>query len=185
MNLMEQLFSITVSEMVSFGSHPNCAVASTARLLKNNISKCRPANMIVTLVSLCPSGTFRGFCHTRPRPILSRHFQSIIHHSPFYSRLYFDRELPTMSLHSLTSWNKISFQTLKILELVKKFFSFYSPMIYCGVQNSPSLVPLLVRAPIYPFFKIYFNPFQSKFSANRILPSSYMFWAGKKLVDYL
>jgi hypothetical protein len=31
----------------------------------------------------------------------------------------------------------------------------------------------------------YFNPFQSNFSANRILPSSCLFWAGKRLVDYL
>jgi hypothetical protein len=30
-----------------------------------------------------------------------------------------------------------------------------------------------------------FNPFQSNFSANRILPSSYFFWAVKRLVDYL
>jgi hypothetical protein len=29
------------------------------------------------------------------------------------------------------------------------------------------------------------NPFQSNFSANRILPSSYLFRAGKRLVDYL
>jgi hypothetical protein len=29
------------------------------------------------------------------------------------------------------------------------------------------------------------SPFQSNFSANRILPSSYLFWAGKRLVDYL
>ena len=29
------------------------------------------------------------------------------------------------------------------------------------------------------------NPFQSNFSANRILPSSYLLWAGKRLVDYL
>jgi hypothetical protein len=28
------------------------------------------------------------------------------------------------------------------------------------------------------------NPFQSTFSANRILPSSYLFWAVKRLVDY-
>jgi hypothetical protein len=27
-----------------------------------------------------------------------------------------------------------------------------------------------------------FNPFQSNFSANRILPSSYLFWAVKRLV---
>jgi hypothetical protein len=30
-----------------------------------------------------------------------------------------------------------------------------------------------------------FNPFQSNFSATRILPSSYLFWAGKRFVDYL
>jgi hypothetical protein len=30
-----------------------------------------------------------------------------------------------------------------------------------------------------------FNPFQSNFSATRILPCSYLFWAGKSLVDYL
>jgi hypothetical protein len=32
---------------------------------------------------------------------------------------------------------------------------------------------------------MWFNPFQSNFSANRILPSSYLFWAVKRLVDYL
>jgi hypothetical protein len=31
----------------------------------------------------------------------------------------------------------------------------------------------------------FLNPFQSKFSANRILLSSYLFWAVKRLVDYL
>jgi hypothetical protein len=31
---------------------------------------------------------------------------------------------------------------------------------------------------------IHLNPFQSNFSANRILPSSYLFWAVKRLVDY-
>jgi hypothetical protein len=30
-----------------------------------------------------------------------------------------------------------------------------------------------------------FNPFQSNFPTNRILPSSYLFWAVKRLVDYL
>jgi hypothetical protein len=29
------------------------------------------------------------------------------------------------------------------------------------------------------------NPFQSNFSANRILPSSYLFWAVKRMMDYL
>ena len=29
------------------------------------------------------------------------------------------------------------------------------------------------------------NPFKSSFSANRILPSSYLLWAGKRMVDYL
>jgi hypothetical protein len=36
-----------------------------------------------------------------------------------------------------------------------------------------------------PLLLLDFNPFQSNFSANRILPSSYLFWAGKRLVDYL
>jgi hypothetical protein len=31
----------------------------------------------------------------------------------------------------------------------------------------------------------YLNPFQSNFFANRILPSFYLFWAVKRLVDYL
>jgi hypothetical protein len=36
------------------------------------------------------------------------------------------------------------------------------------------------------YFRIYStNLFQSNFSANRILPSSYLFWEGKRLVDYL
>jgi hypothetical protein len=30
-----------------------------------------------------------------------------------------------------------------------------------------------------------FNPFQSNFSATRILPSCYLFWAGKRLMGYL
>jgi hypothetical protein len=30
-----------------------------------------------------------------------------------------------------------------------------------------------------------FNPFQSNFSATRILPSSYLYWVEKMLVDYL
>jgi hypothetical protein len=29
------------------------------------------------------------------------------------------------------------------------------------------------------------NPFQSNFSDNRTLPSSYLFWVVKRLVDYL
>jgi len=60
MNLMEHFSSDIVSEMVSFESHPNSADASRAHLLRNGISKCRPANMIVPEVSLCPSGTCHG-----------------------------------------------------------------------------------------------------------------------------
>jgi hypothetical protein len=41
--------------------------------------------------------------------------------------------------------------------------------------------------PIFLFLALFliFNPFQSNSSATHILPSSYLFWAGKKLVDYL
>jgi hypothetical protein len=38
---------------------------------------------------------------------------------------------------------------------------------------------------LFPTLFLIFNPFQSNFSATRILPSSYLFWAGKKLVGYL
>jgi hypothetical protein len=37
--------------------------------------------------------------------------------------------------------------------------------------------------PVPPIHAI--NSFQSNFSATRILPSSYLFWAGKRLMDYL
>jgi hypothetical protein len=37
----------------------------------------------------------------------------------------------------------------------------------------------------YRHFAANINPFQSNFPANRILPSSYLFWAGKRAVDYL
>jgi hypothetical protein len=38
---------------------------------------------------------------------------------------------------------------------------------------------------LFPTLFLIFNPFQYNFSATRILPSSYLFWAGKRLVDYL
>jgi hypothetical protein len=38
---------------------------------------------------------------------------------------------------------------------------------------------------LFPTFFLIFNPFKSIFCATRILPSSYLFWAGKRLVDYL
>jgi hypothetical protein len=38
---------------------------------------------------------------------------------------------------------------------------------------------------LFPMLFLIFNPFQSNFSATRILPSSYLFWAGKRLVGYL
>jgi hypothetical protein len=38
---------------------------------------------------------------------------------------------------------------------------------------------------LFPTLFLIFNPFQSNFSATRILPSSYLFRAGKGLVGYL
>jgi hypothetical protein len=38
---------------------------------------------------------------------------------------------------------------------------------------------------LFPTLFLIFNPFQSNFSATHILPSSYLFWSGKRLVDYL
>jgi hypothetical protein len=38
---------------------------------------------------------------------------------------------------------------------------------------------------LFPTLFLIFNPFQSNFFATRILPSSYLFWAGKTLMGYL
>jgi hypothetical protein len=43
----------------------------------------------------------------------------------------------------------------------------------------------LQSGTLYEELSIWHNPFQSNFSATHILPSSYWFWAGKRLVDYL
>jgi hypothetical protein len=52
------------------------------------------------------------------------------------------------------------------------------------VQHSDvTIQELLTSTPNSVSWNI--NPFQSNFSANRILPSSYLFWAVKGLVDYL
>ena len=53
-----------------------------------------------------------------------------------------------------------------------------SSSVHC---NSP--VSKLFCGPSQSIISI--NPFQSNFSANCILPSSYLLWAGKRLVDYL
>jgi hypothetical protein len=59
---------------------------------------------------------------------------------------------------------------------------------------SPSFPPLIEWNPVLNgqvprIFNltscIHINPFQSNFSTTHILPSSYLFWAGKRLVDYL
>jgi len=47
-----------------------------------------------------------------------------------------------------------------------------------GWHSIPVAHPVLVGGYIL-------NPFQTNFSANCILLSSYLFWAGKTLVDYL
>jgi hypothetical protein len=53
------------------------------------------------------------------------------------------------------------------------------------IKNKTKLKIFIFVAPSTYFPKTIFNPFQSNFSANRILPSSYLFWAVKRLVDYL
>jgi hypothetical protein len=70
----------------------------------------------------------------------------------------------------------------------KDFYNFYNLFTFkrrCLYTRHNSLCYLIEQ--------ITFNPFQSNFSANCILPfsancilpSSYLFWAGKRLVDYL
>jgi hypothetical protein len=54
----------------------------------------------------------------------------------------------------------------------------------CGTMGeSIGAHSVLVWRPVGK--RLTFNPFQSNFSDNRILPSSYLFWAGKRLVAYL
>ena len=54
---------------------------------------------------------------------------------------------------------------------------------YCTPHLAVILDTIYINCTIYTQYII--NPFQSNFSANRILPSSYLLWAGKRLVDYL
>jgi hypothetical protein len=56
----------------------------------------------------------------------------------------------------------------------------------CGTQEMCTLYISFESSTVEPGYNdIGFNPFQSNFSATRILPSSYLFWAGKRLGDYL
>jgi len=58
----------------------------------------------------------------------------------------------------------------------------------CDGYSSMFLRCVVTAHKIYPLpttWLMTFNPFQSNFSANRMLPISYLFWAGKRLVDYL
>jgi hypothetical protein len=43
----------------------------------------------------------------------------------------------------------------------------------------------MLKGVVSVFFIALINLFQSNFSATHILASSYLFWAGKRLVDYL
>jgi hypothetical protein len=50
------------------------------------------------------------------------------------------------------------------------------------VQNVTECLPVNME---FLCAQLKLNPFQSNFSATRILPSSYLFWAEKRLVGYL
>jgi hypothetical protein len=54
-----------------------------------------------------------------------------------------------------------------------------------GTSENDTWIWSGVLGPILRMSGKRFNPFQTSFSATRILPSSYLFWAGKRLVDYL
>jgi hypothetical protein len=53
------------------------------------------------------------------------------------------------------------------------------------LQKRASLLRYAYIGCLAIFITVLLNPFQSNFSANLILPSSYLFWAVKRLVDYL
>jgi hypothetical protein len=44
---------------------------------------------------------------------------------------------------------------------------------------------ILFKCTLVWYSSLRINPFQSNFSATHLLPSSYLFWAGRRLVDYL
>jgi hypothetical protein len=85
-------------------------------------------------------------------------------------------------------WNFISsnlFITLfHKLQINKMFHHSVSKLFFAVVQDSTSCFVMkeLWKCLDWSYWMI--NPFQSNFSATRILPSSYLFWAGKRLVDY-
>jgi hypothetical protein len=55
----------------------------------------------------------------------------------------------------------------------------------CGTQMNGAIYFLEDTKFEMTMMKAAINPFQSNFSATRILPSSYLFCAGKRLVGYL
>jgi hypothetical protein len=65
---------------------------------------------------------------------------------------------------------------------------FWVISVYFNIRNIlPNSGKFLLGHPVYTLkiqLTFTFSPFQSNFSANRIIPSSHLFWAGKRLVDY-
>jgi hypothetical protein len=54
-----------------------------------------------------------------------------------------------------------------------------------GITNKQCIKIHVISVFTFYMSFLCFNLFQSNFSANRILPSSYLFWVVKRLVDYL
>jgi hypothetical protein len=63
-------------------------------------------------------------------------------------------------------------------------FSFMEQFFYTVKLHSLTLSDPIMMF-LFPTLSLIFNLFQSNYSANRILPSSYLFWAGKRVVGYL
>jgi hypothetical protein len=70
-------------------------------------------------------------------------------------------------------------ELLVVAELTKKIPNFLE------TKRLITVTPVLKYLKWISTFKIHLNPFQTNCSANRILPSSYLFWAVKRLVDYM
>jgi hypothetical protein len=93
-------------------------------------------------------------------------------------RVFFNLLIINTDISKLTSDEKYILVTLMSV--------FYKNIaIFCADILSDLGKPFLINRALLTPCQETINPFQSNFSATRILPSSYLFWAGKILVDYL
>jgi hypothetical protein len=116
-----------------------------------------------------------------------RLYQATLH------RITDDSYLQEISNFGKTCVSKISSISTCTSQTVKQIF-WNTPLAYKNYKWSIHKytftynlcrLTLTFKSLLITWFTKRFNPFQSNFSATRILPSSYLFWAWKRLVGYL